>query len=497
MAAITLSKKTFRDKVYACWLGKNIGGTLGAPDECKKYTHSLAFYDPAPDGASPNDDLDLQLVWLVMMENEGIPPRLAHFGDYWRKYLHQYPWNEYGFCSRNLARGLTPPVSGWFENYYVDEMGSPIRSEIWACVAPGDPQRAAALAWRDSAVDHAGGEGTYGEMFWSAVQSAAFVLDDPYELIRVGLAMIPPACQISRAIREVVWCRRNGIRYDDARERLTRLYWNEQPCNAIPNHAFTIIGWLYGEDFGDRLCKAVNCGFDTDCTAATLGALLGILGGTAAIPPKWSQPVGTDIVIHKFTTDCGVPKTLDELTDRTVALAEKFAGLADANVSFGEATDLPADFLARLHRNEAAHATLRRDIRCGTVLSGDVEIALHYNGDPVLFPGVARRVEITCRKGEEPVAAEVALQSPDGWAITPVVDSDPPAFDVLAEKIGKAGTLQVTAAIDSETHEAEFTVLSPAEAIGYPNAKQADEWTPGAKAICLSPRRPELKFEKN
>ncbi|NLG26469.1 MAG: ADP-ribosylglycohydrolase, partial [Chloroflexi bacterium] len=151
MASILLNEQDYRDRVYACWLGKNIGGTLGAPDECKKYTHSLSYYDPLPDKSAPNDDLDLQLVWLVMLEKEGLPPRLADFGRYWSTYLFKYPWNEYGFCSRNLARGLTPPISGWFENYYVDEMGSPIRSELWACIAPADPQAAAALAWMDSA----------------------------------------------------------------------------------------------------------------------------------------------------------------------------------------------------------------------------------------------------------------------------------------------------------------------------------------------------------
>ena len=31
MRPITLSKSVYRDKVFACWLGKNIGGTLGAP----------------------------------------------------------------------------------------------------------------------------------------------------------------------------------------------------------------------------------------------------------------------------------------------------------------------------------------------------------------------------------------------------------------------------------------------------------------------------------
>ena len=30
---IMLDQKVLRDKIYACWLGKNIGGTLGAPIE--------------------------------------------------------------------------------------------------------------------------------------------------------------------------------------------------------------------------------------------------------------------------------------------------------------------------------------------------------------------------------------------------------------------------------------------------------------------------------
>ena len=31
-----IDEKTLYDKIYACWLGKSIGGTLGAPVEGKK-----------------------------------------------------------------------------------------------------------------------------------------------------------------------------------------------------------------------------------------------------------------------------------------------------------------------------------------------------------------------------------------------------------------------------------------------------------------------------
>jgi hypothetical protein len=160
MTDLILNKAAFRDKLYACWMGKNIGGTLGEKWECKKMTHALTFYDPMPEKASPNDDLDLQLIWLKMLEDEGLDPSIRTFASYWERYACRYPWNEYGFCMRNLDRGLRPPISGCFENYFVDEMGSPIRSEIWACLHPGDPQAAARMAWKDSSLDHAGGEGT-------------------------------------------------------------------------------------------------------------------------------------------------------------------------------------------------------------------------------------------------------------------------------------------------------------------------------------------------
>ncbi len=64
---IKLNREEYRDKVLACWLGKNIGGTLGTPYEGRKYVHGLTFYDPVPPEPLPNDDLDFQLVWLKML----------------------------------------------------------------------------------------------------------------------------------------------------------------------------------------------------------------------------------------------------------------------------------------------------------------------------------------------------------------------------------------------------------------------------------------------
>ncbi len=492
MAVIVLDRADYRDKVYACWLGKNIGGTLGAPFEGKKQVNALVFYDPVPTEPAPNDDLDLQLVWLCMLEERGTDLSVADFAEYWKRYLMAYPWNEYGFCARNLERGLMPPMSGWFENYYVDEMGSPIRSEVWACVAPADPQRAAALAWMDSAMDHAGGEGMWGEMLWAAVESGAFVMSDPLDLIRIGLNMIPSACAIARVIREAVWLWQNGVPWAEARDRIVQVYGHAQPCHAVQNHGFIVLGWLYGEGFGDRLCKAVNCGYDTDCTGATLGALLGILGGRAGIPGEWSDPVGSAVVLHQFTGPCDAPRDLEELTARTAAAAEQFAADDRARVAFGEHTRLASDMESRLLRNDDAAAAMREDLRAAVVRRRDLEIILHYHGDPVLEPRVARRLTVECRRRRQVLDdVRVEMRAPNGWEVKR--QEEPQAFVVTPAEFQEAAEIEITAAVGGEAYTAGFTVLSPSAAVGFPSARNV-EYCPRCQArqgscVCARPGR--------
>ena len=60
---VKINRKIYRDKVYACWLGKNIGGTMGTPFEGSRGIVDLEYYThDISKGVLPNDDLDLQLV---------------------------------------------------------------------------------------------------------------------------------------------------------------------------------------------------------------------------------------------------------------------------------------------------------------------------------------------------------------------------------------------------------------------------------------------------
>jgi hypothetical protein len=352
-------------------------------------------------------------------------------------------------------------------------MGSPIRSEIWGCLVPAAPQQAAAFAWLDSAMDHAGGEGTWGEMFWAAVESAAFVISDPLKLIHIGLNMIPPSCNISRVIRYAVWCWENQISWAEARDRIITTFYNKQPCNAIPNHGFTIIGWLYGRDFGDKLCRAVNCGYDTDCTGATLGSVLGIIGGTEGIPAKWIEPVGKSIVLHKFTENLNAPANIDELAIRMQALAECFAEANITEVGFGEQTKLSDDLWSYLNRNELAREAINKDIRCGIIKDKNCEISFNYGGDPTLFPSEEREIRVSASIAGKPLEiTSIELSSTSNWTFKPLEATG--VFLVkAADSITDNEIITVKLSASGQSYSGEFTVLSPAEAKGFPCATQA------------------------
>ena len=125
-----LTMNAYLDKVRACWLGKNIGGTLGGPLEGKRGAVDLDFYvHDFSKGALPNDDLDLQLVWLIAAEEYGIKVDAEVLGNYWVSYITP-DWSEYGMGKRNLRGGMLPGVSGAYRNTFSCSNGAWIRSEI-------------------------------------------------------------------------------------------------------------------------------------------------------------------------------------------------------------------------------------------------------------------------------------------------------------------------------------------------------------------------------
>ena len=466
--SVNLEEAEFRDRVFACWLGKNVGGTLGMPFEGQRQTNSVDYYtDIKPGEPAANDDLDLQLLWLKAMQDHGGAVDARILGEYWLKHI-PVDWNEYGICKANMRLGLVPPLSGEFRNEeWKHSNGAWIRTEIWACLAPGSPAEAARMAREDACVDHGAAEGTLAAMFVAAIESAAFVEKDRGALLAIGLSFIRYDSELARSVRAVMTAHAKGNSWEGAREAALaaseRTGWFQAPRNV----AFAVLGWLYGRDFGDAICTAVNCGDDTDCTGATLGSLLGILGGTKAIPARWSDPIGRQIKTVAISGFDNV-SNLDDLTNQTVAMAKRVASDRKLPVAIGPGpTDFSRAATLKLIDIGAAKRLWKLSPYSIVWREKGMEATLDYGGPPTLAAGKVKslKVTVTGRDGS-PLEANCSIAKlPSAWrcrvtgglvkgafriAITPTKDL--PDHNLLAVEVGCAGrSIKIPLALFSET----------------------------------------------
>lgn len=450
-----IDRNALREKIGGCWIGKNVGGTLGQPFEGVNGVLDVEFYTQDLHGEPiPNDDLDLQLAWLVAAERHGPAVNAATLGEYWLSYVSPN-WAEYGFCKNNLRTGLVPPLSGSVANPHRNSNGAWIRSEIWACLNPGQPARAAGYASDDAMVDHAS-EGVYSAAFFAALQSAAFATGDRDELIAIALSYVPSESRVAKAVRTVLDGHRAGMTWKECRRKLliavphtfgskvggeidVDLPRGNLHDDAPAHVGIVLLAWLYGgDDFGKSVCMAVNCGGDTDCTAATLGAILGILAGAGGIPSRWTEPIGDGIKTICLTGDLFThfPQTVGELTDRVLSLAPRFAKLPDVDL-LGDAAGYR---LALGHGDELACRVPERSYLRPEPEYGDVYVRsrpwavryetpiyhlwFDYSGPPFLAVGEEREVAVHAHNRLElPQWLLFRWIVPEGWEVAPGLNS--------------------------------------------------------------------------
>jgi ADP-ribosylglycohydrolase len=422
----TINESEFRDRVYACWLGKNIGGTLGMPFEGKKELNNVSFYTNIKAGEpAANDDLDLQILWLKAMEENNCKVDAYTLGEYWLKYV-PVNWNEYGVGKVNMKLGIMPPLSGEYNNAkWKTSNGAWIRSEIWACLAPGNPMLAAQFAWKDACVDHGCAEGTFAEIFTATLESAAFVEKDMNKLIQFGLSMIPENCLVTKAVKTALEAKKSGKTWQQAREAVVNatqdLGWFQAPRNV----AFTMIGWLYGEgDFGKSICIAINCGDDTDCTGATLGSIFGIIYGTSIIPEKWKAPIG-DGIKTVAVSGFEAPANLQILTDKTVAMQKKVAEeyKSPLKVTSDKTNITNQSELLAVNKNELSQIWKRSPYQI-IRNTDDLSFMCDYMGEPVIAESQTKTLKLTVEnKTKKEKSISMSLKNvPVGYTVIGIKD---------------------------------------------------------------------------
>ncbi|MBS7654567.1 ADP-ribosylglycohydrolase family protein [Candidatus Bathyarchaeota archaeon] len=421
---LKISRETYWDRVYGCWLGKNAGGTLGGPLE-RIYGQDEMFdvwwYPKLVEGGIPNDDLEIQLVWLQALRDRGIDLTARDLADYWLDCILYNP-DEYGLHKTNLRKGLQPPVSGWYNNWFKDCMGSPIRSEIWACISPGAPNVAAKYAHQDAICDHAGGESVYGEIFNAVLESAAFVISDRVKLVKLGLTAIPENSATARAIKIALEAYLKGLDWREARERVKGSVYSPIAQYSPINLGFQTIGLLYGENFGDAICKAVNCGWDTDCTGATVGAIWGIIYGRKNLPEKWIKPLGNTIAVSDGIKNIHIPATIDELTSEVCAIGERVLKRFNAQIEVSDNDDFrDAETILKSPINDIKSLWSMPPNKVDFNLTS-IKVSAIYLDGPAVLPDEPNRfivsIENMCLT---PVSGILRISAPSGWMFEPAV----------------------------------------------------------------------------
>ncbi len=318
----TASPAAFRRRLKGAWLGRAAGCTLGAPVEAwsvadmealaaecgmafpptgywkdhpnlkqKRYADEtfLDFLEGHIRFVPADDDLAYTLLGLLILEEYGPGFTTEDVGAAWLKYLPVACTAE-RVALENLKEGVPAGKAGEKDNPYQEWIGADIRSDPWGYAAPGRPEQAAAMAYRDAYLSHRQ-NGIYGAMFFSAAIAAAFVVDDPMEALRTGLTEIPKECRLARDVR---WALRIAPGLKDwraGRAQVDRRFKGMHTVHTNNNACLTVFGLHLGAmDFTKTIGTTVAMGLDNDCTAATAGSILGAIIGIDGIPAHWWKP---------------------------------------------------------------------------------------------------------------------------------------------------------------------------------------------------------------
>ena len=222
----------------------------------------------------------------------------------------------------NIVKGIKPPFSGSYRNVFREWIGAQIRADYFGYINPGNPEKAAEMAWRDAVVSHTK-NGIYGEMFVAAAIAAAAATTDLKKIVNAGLAQIPKTSRMYEAIAATLIAYEEGVSEEEFFEKFNEQFNDNDAhdwCLAISNAIIVVASMLYSNgDYSKAICKAVQTGFDTDCNGATVGSILGMRNGIESIDPYWTKPMNGTLDTSIF----GVGKvSIESLVDKTMVHIE-------------------------------------------------------------------------------------------------------------------------------------------------------------------------------
>ncbi len=326
-------KELLRRKIKGAWLGRAVGCLLGKPVECIRSNEFIPFlkesgnypmhryvlssditeetynkykfwfrdkpYADTVDGMPVDDDTNYVVLSQKIIDDYGRGFKSEDVAQSWLKYQSV---NSYFTAEKtayvNFINCIKPPASAVYKNACREWIGAQIRGDYYGYINPGNPEKAAEMAYNDARISHIK-NGVYGEMFVSAMVACAAVTDSVEDIILGGLGQIPCTSRLYEAVTKIMSDYNSGASVEDCFDYIHSQYDEHTDygwCHTIPNAMIVTAALLYGRgDFGKSICCAVSMAFDTDCNGATVGSIMGMRGTDSCIDNVWSKPINNKI----------------------------------------------------------------------------------------------------------------------------------------------------------------------------------------------------------
>ena len=422
---MNFSFEDYRKKVIGCFVGKCVGGTLGMKYEGQIQPNTVTYYDPVPTTMVPNDDLDLQVVNLETVLRTGLPVSRYKLAETWRDHISDGAPDEYGVAISNQRIKIGAPLSGKYRNKMNAGMGGAIRSELWACAAPANPELASTLAREDACTDHCS-DGVHAEMFLAALESSAFLYNSSSrevieEIIQMSLKYLPEGSKMRTAFTDVIawWAEHHDVM--KVRELILDKYYAFNWTDVTINLSFIVLSLISCEgNFDKAICTATNLAYDADCTAATVGSVFGILTPDG-IDSKWTDPIGNGLVLSAGLINMHPAKTVNEFCDQIISVAEEVQKFYKTGVELNIPADFPRARIAKPYNesNKAMHIW-EEGANEGLVCVNPLIVSVCYPETVAAVPGKENKYEIKLvNPTGATVSGKITLNLPDYWEATP------------------------------------------------------------------------------
>ncbi len=233
-----------------------------------------------------DDDITYTLISLLIMEKYGKDFTVADVGEYWSEHLPVACTAE-DVALKNLKKGISAEKAGEIDNPYSNWIGALIRADGFGYACAGKPHEAARLAYNDAYLTHRR-NGIYGEMLFAAAIAAAFSVSSGIEAIKIGLREIPEESMLYKDIQWALNNLENVTDYKSARALVDERFRGQHCVHTNNNACLIVFGVHLGEgNITKAITETVAMGLDNDCTAATVGSIIGATVGFKGVEEKW------------------------------------------------------------------------------------------------------------------------------------------------------------------------------------------------------------------